>query len=313
MDKPFDDNQRLEFCNILHELARSQTFLQDPKERSGFYLRFEKLYYIDSTSRYRHYYSDIYRTLVEIQNDDSPDNGNIDTLGQNISVLYNNYREINKLNGEPINIASSLQKLYDHVSLDIARIQYSDRGDDRLSSEERFNSINFRLDNSLCKSKKLAEETKDLRNETRTLKETLDKAQTDYIAILGIFASVVLAFVGGMAFSTSVLENIRDVSIYRLLTVALIIGMVFVTVIFLMFYFVGILTRQKQFTLKTCVPLIIVYAIFWILLCSVFVMWMCGTVESRNSKITRQYESIETTETEITDSIESEKNNAAAE
>ena len=36
------------------------------------------------------------------------------------------------------------------------------------------------------------------------------KMQSEYITILGIFASIVLAFTGGMTFSTSVLENISS-------------------------------------------------------------------------------------------------------
>lgn len=160
--------------------------------------------------------------------------------------------------------------------------------------------------------------------ETRSkkIKDKLSKAQTDYIAILGIFASVVLAFVGGMTFSTSVLNNIKDVSIYRLLIVALAIGIVFVTVIFFMFYFIGILTRHNQFTLKTCIPLGIVYLIFGILISIVLYMWNCGAVESRDDKIKKQYESIEVTESEIvetsaapdiTEQIDFETNNAAIE
>lgn len=213
--------------------------------------------------------------------------------------MNEHYKAINTdKNGKVIDVSKSINKLYDHVNIELARMAYSEIGDYQLSEQ------GMTLDD-------LSKRVGDLQKDADDIHSSLDKAQTDYIAILGIFASVVLAFVGGMAFSTSVLENIRDVSIYRLLTVSLIIGMVFVTVIFLMFYFVGILTRQKQFTLKTCVPLIIVYTIFGILLCSVFVMWKCGTVELRNSKITRQYEYIETTEsetTEITEQTESETN-----
>lgn len=304
MDKPFDSDRQAKFRDILIELAKPDTQLNSDDDYKKYYKNFQKLYYSKSSTRYRHYYSDIFRILVEIHNDSSLAKGDISILGANVSKLSLKYTSI--MSACDKDIGESLLKLNDHVSLEVARIQYSDSGDDKISNESKFKDIASRLDSSLETSKKLAEETQNLKNDTQTLKETLDKAQTDYIAILGIFASVVLAFVGGMAFSTSVLENIRDVSIYRLLTVALIIGIVFVTVIFLMFYFVGILTRQKQFTLKTCVPLIIVYAIFGILLCSVFVMWMRGTVESRNSKITRQYESIETTETEITDLTEFE-------
>ena len=50
---------------------------------------------------------------------------------------------------------------------------------------------------------------------TRRIEETnahSKDVQKEYIAILGIFAAVVLAFTGGIAFTTSVLQNIHMVS-----------------------------------------------------------------------------------------------------
>lgn len=165
----------------------------------------------------------------------------------------------------------------------------------------------------------LSEKVSNLQKDADDIHRSLDKAQADYIAILGIFASVVLAFVGGMAFSTSVLENIKGVSIYRLLIVALVIGIVFVTVIFFMFYFVGVLARQKLFNLKTCIPLGIVYLIFGILTSIVFIMWQNGTVELRDDEIRKHFESIESeaaetsAEPDVTSQIYFEQNNATIE
>ena len=48
----------------------------------------------------------------------------------------------------------------------------------------------------------------------------MESSQREYIAILGIFAAVVLAFTGGIAFSTSVLNNVAKASIYRTVTVS---------------------------------------------------------------------------------------------
>lgn len=54
-------------------------------------------------------------------------------------------------------------------------------------------------------------------------KEELNKSfkglEREYITILGIFASIILAFVGGITFSTSVLNNINSVSSYKLFAV----------------------------------------------------------------------------------------------
>lgn len=58
--------------------------------------------------------------------------------------------------------------------------------------------------------------------------------EKEYISILGIFASVVLAFVGGLTFSTSVLDNIDKASIYRLVIISCIVGLVFFDLVWLM-------------------------------------------------------------------------------
>lgn len=52
--------------------------------------------------------------------------------------------------------------------------------------------------------------------------------QKEYITILGIFAAIMLAFVGAFTFSTSVLNNLGRVDTLELVAVALVIGLVFV-------------------------------------------------------------------------------------
>lgn len=59
----------------------------------------------------------------------------------------------------------------------------------------------------------------DLNKNYKKLSEELNKQQTQYITILGIFASIVLTFVAGLAFSTSVLSNIDKANAYRLVFV----------------------------------------------------------------------------------------------
>ncbi|MBQ9953123.1 MAG: hypothetical protein IJO92_02180 [Clostridia bacterium] len=68
-------------------------------------------------------------------------------------------------------------------------------------------------------------------------KETKD-VETKYITILGIFASIVLAFVGGLTFSSSVLQNINAVSIYRLLIVIDLLGVVLTNTIYILIRFI---------------------------------------------------------------------------
>lgn len=70
------------------------------------------------------------------------------------------------------------------------------------------------------------------------LKDEIRGIEKEYISILGIFASIVLAFVGGITFSSSVLQNIGSVSIYRLLLVVLILACVLVNIIWMLVHFI---------------------------------------------------------------------------
>lgn len=61
--------------------------------------------------------------------------------------------------------------------------------------------------------------------------------QKEYITILGIFAAIMLAFVGSFTFSTSVLNNVGKDSGFELIAVAIIIGLVFAILINLLLDF----------------------------------------------------------------------------
>lgn len=58
------------------------------------------------------------------------------------------------------------------------------------------------------------------------LHKEIKGVEKEYITILGIFAAIILAFVGSFTFSTSVLNNIASVGVIELSVVALVIGIV---------------------------------------------------------------------------------------
>ncbi len=70
------------------------------------------------------------------------------------------------------------------------------------------------------------------------LHDEIKGIEKEHITILGIFASIVLAFVGGITFTTSVLENIDKVSVFRLIFTVDVIGAVLVNVIYLLISFI---------------------------------------------------------------------------
>ena len=66
------------------------------------------------------------------------------------------------------------------------------------------------------------------------LQQQVKGVEREYISILGIFASIVLAFVGGITFSTSVLQSISAASIYRLLLTIDFLAFVLINTIYIL-------------------------------------------------------------------------------
>lgn len=101
------------------------------------------------------------------------------------------------------------------------------------------------------------------------LSKEIKSIEKEHISILGIFAAIVLAFVGGITFSTSVLQNINDVSVFRLLIVVDLLALILVNVIWLLVSFVSEINdkRIKFFNIRVfnivCLALAIVVIIAW--------------------------------------------------
>lgn len=292
MDLSKEQVQRKEFCDILFELAKNQELLQDKSTRHTMYKRLEALYYSpNKDERYRHFYSDIFTVLTQIQHDSSQ--GDINILGQNLSVIRAGYNPQNRdSEGAIIDIGDSIQKLYDHVSLDIARILYSDAGDRKTSGEEAIIDVQSQIKQIQTEIDKAKVAQKNVENE-------LGKQQKEYIAILGIFAAVVLAFTGGIAFSTSALNNINAVSVYRIITVSLVIGLVLINVLFGLFYYVDRLVNGLNEERKKLRPLIISNIVICILLIITVYAWSCGWVEKRDASLNEPKTSEITSEIDV--------------
>ena len=104
-------------------------------------------------------------------------------------------------------------------------------------------------------------------------KENLQKqikgVEKEYISILGIFAAIVLAFVGGITFSTSVLQNISAVSVFRLLLVVDFLAFVLINVIYILVKFIFTINEKnaKLFNIKAlniaCLVIAIIIVISW--------------------------------------------------
>lgn len=163
-------------------------------------------------------------------------------------------------------VQSNVGKLIDHIRLEIFRIKYIDetlfqnvtRKFIELNNEQldTFSSLHSTMQNELAELEQKNQEIKqaieknkanqmEIDQQLQVLKQTasdaankVENAQNEIIAILGIFAAVVLAFVSGIAFSTSVLQNIANASIYKILFVSCGIVLVLTNLIYMLLRFV---------------------------------------------------------------------------
>ncbi len=179
--------------------------------------------------------------------------------------------------------------------MDISRIQYAEACIYKSSGEESISEFKAQINDVQSKLNDVQPSVKGLTNDVENTKNQIRNQQRDYIAILGIFAGVVIAFISEIAFSTSVLNNISNVSVYRIIIVALVIGLVAVNVLFGLFYYIDRLVNKEP--RKT--PLVISNIIFILLMLFTMISWYCGLVEKRNTKVTDTVEETSYTE-EIT-------------
>ena len=229
---------------VLIELSKSQAILKEARDRASFFMRFEDIYYnYNSKEKFRHYYSDIFSTLTLIDGDSSI--GSLDILAQNIQAIKDGYIPKNTdENGNTIDISKEIVKLYDHTNLDIARINYTKTMTNETKSElAKTRLLVVNLEQKVRESedtlKGISSKTiDDLKKFSVEVQERQEDMQKEYITILGIFAAIVLAFTGGIVFSSSVLENIDKPSIYRISLMAFIIGLVFFNLIWILIDFI---------------------------------------------------------------------------
>lgn len=277
MNTSQEELQRKEFRDILFELASNQNLLDDKVTRAKMYKRMEKLYHPSTDEKpFRHFYSDIFSVLTMIQR--IPAKGDVNVLGQNLAMIREKYipGKNHDSNGNEIDISDSIRKLYDHVSLDIARILYSEEGDRRTSGEDVIVDVQAQIQSIRGD----IQTTADTQN---SLSEELGKQQREYIAILSIFAAIVLAFISGIVFSTSVLQNINAISAYRLVAVVLLIGLVLSNTLFGLFYYMNHLVHTNNtISIK---PIIIANIVLLVMLVATIIAWRFGAIEARNAII----------------------------
>lgn len=213
-----------ELRKCLYEMA---TTCMDETEIRSMAIKLKALY----TDGFRHNYSDFFPLIVEIAKDDNI--YSLDYLSENIEAARAMV-EKDYIGGEKEfrGLYRPLSKLSDHINLEIGRYSYYSINEQRVKDLEKRNQM-------------LQTDLRMATDELEKAQKTVSSMQTELIAVLSIFAAIVLAFSGSISFLGNTLSGIKGVCLFKTAFFVLLCGLIIFNLIFLMMYIVGKITGRN--------------------------------------------------------------------
>lgn len=186
------------------------------KDEQEYNLILNELSEIYNDEGYRHRYNEVTTIILDIPNiytiKNEEESDPLEIIPQNLRSIRETAKKKIDINKD---VFEKIDKLYDHANLECERVK-------------KFRSIFLEIE-----------------SRERDIAKNLEQQQTQYITILGIFAAIVLAFVGGLTFSTSVLAHIHQASSYRLVFVMCFIALFVGNILYYLFDFLLKITDKK--------------------------------------------------------------------
>lgn len=307
MDVKTENEKRGQFQEILLEMAKDSCDIADPETCLSLCLRLTEIYTTNENGeKFRHFYSDIFSVLTLLQQEEA--DGSIEILGANLSSIREKYPAYSKECGDDGHVSICIKKLYDHVSLDISRIQFLTRTNHTMAnttlrdlqaqldsfhdeildarektqdSMENYSRLDSQvqelgetmqgLRDSIQAAQGLSKKVSKAKTKISQFKKELEDSKKEYIAILGIFAAVVLTFNAGISFTTSVIQGIAGGNIYRLIGIILLVGIILINLLLGLLHYVNRLIYGRQE--EDMNPLVISNTVLCFLLFCLLLAW----------------------------------------
>lgn len=191
-------------------------------------IRYSNLFLEIYVDNFRHNYSLLYSTLVDINTGN--ENSCFDYLITNL-LNISRYAEIRMPENRDLSL--QLSKLSDHINLEYSRIK---------EQEKMLSSINTVMSQLADASLAVEDATTAVENATAAAESATNKAekiQVDILAVLSIFSAVVLAFMGSITLLGSAMQSIKDVRVYKLVLICSFCGIVIFNTLFVLLYIVS--------------------------------------------------------------------------
>ncbi len=176
---------------------------------------------------FRHSYSEFFPLLLGIAGDEGK--YSLDFLMNNLLMLGRYIDEDSDL--EEV-VKSKMQKLCDHLHLEIAHMNYY--------------AINYNKRNDTAATLLAAQTALNQVNESLEKAETkISSLQTEFVAILSIFAAIVITFSASTNFISSAMSAITSTPLLYSLLMVLVCGWILINAIFMLLYIVGKMTQRN--------------------------------------------------------------------
>lgn len=214
--------------DLEQKIYRLSEKLFNDEEIRAFSLELLEIYKGD----FRHSYSGFFPIIVQINKDGNEYNK--DYLTENLTHLCE-YIEKDFVSGakEFENIYGPLHKLCDNLNTEIGRWSHYSQNDQQI--EDIKNQIAF-FNSTMS----------DARKELAHASKQAASIQTELIAVLSIFAAIVVTFSGGFTFLGSVMNSVNGAKYYEAVVLeAIVCGTVIFNTIFLLMYMVGKITERN--------------------------------------------------------------------
>lgn len=225
---------RLKLCEYLVTLS-SADMPEEEIRRILFML--DSLY----AGGFRHCYSDFFPLILTIA--DESNSYSLDWLIANLEkaqalVEQDKIKEAEKFP----HLHKPLLKLNDHINLEVARYQYYSANTQKLKDMEieakNLQEVRIEMEAD-------AKNLQEARNELEAEAKRAASMQTQYMTILGIFAAIVLAFVGNFSFSSAALQNLLQANPCRIFVMTALVGFLFYNMLCLLLGFLKEINRLE--------------------------------------------------------------------
>lgn len=197
---------------------------------------------------YRHSYSTILKTIDSLEEDTAA------FLALNLSLIADEYERIEQLEPKQnpelslLIVKPSFNKLRDHVNLEIMHMaQYKKYMVQGNIAKENFDKLEKMLRTHQEKSSEIEEKEKKLNEMLEDNRSAIQQLIIQLVTVLGIFATIVVAFTGSFNLLGSAFSAIGAVSKYRLFAMVFIVGIVLYNTVFLLIYGIGKIAKVSIF------------------------------------------------------------------